>query len=62
MDSNRGADPRTRVPALPVEVIGVEPGEGAFMDYLRVKWLASDPIPEKGCAAIRTVLMLLGRN
>ena len=62
MDSNKGADPRMRVPALPVQVIGMEPGDGVFMDYMRVKWFAQDILPEKGCAAIRTVLLLLGRN
>ena len=51
-----------RVPALPVQVIGMEPGDGVFMDYMRVKWFAQDILPEKGCAAIRTVLLLLGRN
>jgi hypothetical protein len=62
MDSNRGADPRTRVPALPVQVIGMEQGDGVFMDYMKVKWFAPDLIQERGCGAIRTVLMLLGRN
>ena len=62
MDSNKGADPRMRVPALPVQVIGMEPGEGVFMDYMRVKWFAQDRPPERGCATIRTVLVLLGLN